>query len=349
MSIESAIFQVISSYYSPDEYPCLNHQLKEFAIEKPFVGKRLLYAAPLTRNTLVALLPVIAGGARVTLSWPDIIEPDQEVLAFMAGLGVACYQQVPEGQTFDLIFDCCGKYTNYSATLGHIELTRSGLEKYRIQSSKVCLDVDSTLIKNFETTLGTGESLVRAMKQAGFTELAGQRVLLFGFGKVGQGICRALLDEQADVHIVELQADLPFPEHSRFVDGKNVASVVEEVQKANFVVTATGIKSVIENNYPVSEFINSPARLINMGGEDEFGDAFPGETVLNEKHTFNFILDDPTLMEFIDPIFALYNECGKLLTEQSYPVGVHQPPDQIIMPLAERFCQAQGIDLNQWV
>ena len=213
MSIESAIFQLISSYYSPDEYPCLNHQLKEFAKEKPFAGKKLLYAAPLTRNTLVALLPVIAGGGDVTISWPDIIEADQEVLAFMSGLGVACYQQVPESQTFDLIFDCCGKYTNYSATLGHIELTRSGLDKYRIQSSKVCLEVDSTLIKNFETTLGTGESLVRAMKQAGFTELAGQRVLVFGFGKVGQGICRALLNEHADVHIVELQADLPFPEN----------------------------------------------------------------------------------------------------------------------------------------
>ncbi|AMO58013.1 hypothetical protein GZ77_19980 [Endozoicomonas montiporae] len=348
MSIQSEITQAIQSFYSPEEYPCLKDQIEVFAREQPFVGKSVLYAAPLTRNTQVALLPVVAGEADITLSWPDIVEPDKAVVALMKRLGIHFYQQVPSNQSFDLIFDCCGKYADYSASLGHIELTRSGLEKYLSQSNTVCLDVDSTVIKSIETTLGTGESLVRAMKHAGFTELAGKRILLFGYGKVGQGICRALLAEQANVDIVELQPGLS-PEQSCFIDGSDQALVTEAVQKADFVITATGIKSVIENHYPVSEFINSSAKLINMGGEDEYGEAFPADTVLNGKHTFNFILDDPTLMKFIDPIFALYNECGKLLTQQSYSLGVHLPPDQTVMSVAGRFCQAHGIDMSEWV
>ena len=349
MPLTTKILQVTNQLFLPVEYPCLHSQLQQFASVQPFSGKEVLYAAPLTRNTLVALLPVFAGGAQVTLSWPDIIDPDEDALSLMESLGVACYQTVPEGKAFDLIFDCCGKYAGYSAISGHVELTRSGLDKYKVQHNKACLDVDSTLIKNFETILGTGESLVRALKQSGFTELAGKRFLLFGYGKVGQGICRALLNEKADIRIVELRGDLTFPEGTHYIDGQSVPAVTAEVQKADFVVTATGIESVIENNYPVNEFIESPAKLINMGGEDEFGDTFPVEAVLNGKHTFNFILDDPTRMEFIDPIFALYNECGKLLLEKTYSAGVHLPPDDLIMPVAEQFCETQGIDIGQWL
>ena len=328
MALESALLQVISQNFSPDEYPCLHHQLQQFSGDKPFSGKEILYAAPLTRNTLVALLPVFAGGARVTLSWPDITEPDLNTVELMEKLGIPCLQTVSADQAFDVIFDCCGKYCHHTARLGHVELTRSGLDKYRALNDRVCLDVDSTLIKNFETILGTGESLVRALKQAGYQALSGKRVLLFGYGKVGQGICRALLEEKAQIDVVELRK-LSLPESVGFINGSHVDAIVTEVKQADFVVTATGVRSVIQDNYPMDEFIRSSAKLINMGGEDEYGDDFPASEVLNNKHTFNFILDNPTRMAFIDPIFALYNECGKLLTDETYPAGVHLPPETV--------------------
>ena len=47
--------------------------------------------------------------------------------------------------------------------------------------------------------------------------------------------------------------------------------------------------------------------MVNMGVEDEWGKAVPPERMLNNKEPLNFILEEPTLLKFIDPTMALHN------------------------------------------
>ncbi|MGI9283357.1 MAG: NAD(P)-dependent oxidoreductase [Endozoicomonas sp.] len=342
MTLFETLQHVVERSFSIREYPCLLEQLKRFEKEKPFAGMRLLYAAPLTQNTQVALLPVVAGGAELTLSWPEIIEADPEVVALFQSKGVRCYEKVPDVLSFDVILDCCGEHADLEARYGYVELTRSGLSYYHSLSGRPCLDVDSTLIKNLETVLGTGDGLLRAMKQSGFEDLKNKKVLLFGYGKVGVGISRAMVSEQARLTVVELRDKPVDSAIAEWIKADDTKSVLAAVAEADFIITATGLSGVIEKYYPLQAFLKSKAVLINMGAEDEYGESVPGQSVANQKAAFNFILEEPTQMKFIDPVFALYNECASLLISQSWAEGIRRPPEVLVQSLVDTFCRDQG-------
>ena len=340
MTLFDTVKLAVERSFSVREYPCLLEQLNRFEKVKPFAGKRLLYAAPLIGNTQVALLPIIAGGAELTLSWPEIIEADPEVVALFQSKGVRCYENVPDGLSFDVILDCGGDHAHLEASSGFVELTRSGLNYYRNLKGKICLDVDSTLVKNLETVLGTGDGLLRAMKQLGVS-VKGKKVLLFGYGKVGVGISRSLSAQKALVTVVE-RRDRPERDGiTGWIKADDTPKVLAAVAEADFIITATGLAGVIEKNYPVQAFLESQATLINMGAEDEYGESFPEQAVENHKAAVNFILEEPTHMTFIDPIFALYNECAALLLSQPWGEGVRKPPEVLVQSLVDKFCREQ--------
>ncbi|KEQ19008.1 NAD(P)-dependent oxidoreductase [Endozoicomonas numazuensis] len=342
MTLFQTLQHAVDRSFSTREYPCLLEQMKRFENEKPFSGKRILYAAPLTQNTQVALLPMVAGGAELTLSWPEIIDADPEVVALFQSKGVSCYEKVPDVLSFDVILDCCGDHADLEARDGYVELTRSGLSYYHSLNGKPCLDVDSTLVKNLETVLGTGDGLLRAMKQSGYENLKDKKVLLFGYGKVGVGISRALLSEQAQVTVVELRKRPAGNGIAGWIKADDEQSVLAAVAEADFIVTATGLYGFIEKYYPLQAFLESKAVLINMGAEDEYGKSVPDQSVENNKAAFNFILEEPTQMKFIDPIFALYNESASLLISQPWAEGIRQPPEVLVQSLVDKFCRAQG-------
>ncbi|XP_019853739.1 PREDICTED: uncharacterized protein LOC109583023 [Amphimedon queenslandica] len=343
-SLSENILVFIKEKFSPSQYSCLNEQLERFEIQKPFSGCKVLYAAPLSLNTLVAMLPIAFGGADLSVSWPEITTPDEKALSFLQTCGVPCYKKVPDTLSFDIILDCCGDHAAIESTRGYVELTRSGLAQYHNLKGKTCFDVDSNPVKNIETTLGTGDGLVRALKQSGYLELQGKEVLLFGFGKVGRGITRALQLEGLHVSVVELiEKPQKYNQSTiNWISSNSKERVLSAVGDADFIVTATGVNGVIQNNYPIQPFLDSKAILINMGAVDEYGSDFPNEAILNNKTPLNFILDEPTSMSFIDPTLALYNECGALLASQSWDEGIQQPPNSIVQSLVDKFCGEHG-------
>ncbi|MGB1272384.1 MAG: NAD(P)-dependent oxidoreductase, partial [Endozoicomonas sp.] len=308
MSLLEKTLQAVKNNFSASEYPCLEEQFQRFATVKPLAGRKALYGAPLTRNTQVALLPMLASEAELTVSWPPIIPPDKQVLALLEEEGVECLPEVPTSHSFDVILDCCGVNNSCQADSGYVELTRSGLKHYQDVQDRTCIDIDSTRVKKAETILGTGDGLLRAMAQKGYGDLQGKNVLLFGYGKVGQGICRVLLQKQASITVVEEQSNLKLPEGIHWISSTDTESILHALSTSDFMITATGIPGVIEKNYPVRAFIDSKAVLINMGAEDEYGEGFQSSRVENNKTALNFILEEPTLMKFMDPIFTLFNE-----------------------------------------
>ena len=111
------------------------------------------------------------------------------------------------------------------------------------------------------------------------------------------------------------------------VDIKDFDDIVKKISEAWAIVTATGIKDAVEKWK--DNFLKSNAILMNIGVEDEYGIGIPERRVLNNKKPLNFILEEPTLLRYIDPTMALSNIGVVELLTGSYSNGLNMPPEHI--------------------
>ena len=211
-----------------------------------------------------------------------------------------------------------------------MELTRSGVQFYEKCGHPVYV-ADSGIVKRIETCLGTGEGYVRALAHLGYgmaEDFSGKRFVVFGSGKVGQGIVLQLLRSGADVHVV---TDCSRGSNA-FLDANGVPvtdcgdldAVKPLVRGADFVVTATGVKGALDRPQIVDALLASNAVLANMGVEDEYGPSIPATRVLAEKKPLNFILEEPTHLKYIDASLALHAALGELLVREAAGVSDHE-------------------------
>ena len=95
------------------------------------------------------------------------------------------------------------------------------------------------------------------------------------------------------------------------------------------VVTATGIRHALSGKFDAAKLIASKTILANMGVEDEFGPEIPETRVLNRKQPLNFVLEEPTLLKYIDPTMALDNLGALQILTHDMPAGLNLPtPEQ---------------------
>lgn len=326
----------ISRFYAPEEYPALTAQLDIWRQQRPLTGIKVLDGTPVFRNTLIKYSVLLAGGANLTVSSGIDIPCDQEILRLLPEFGIRIADKKILSEKFDVIADCAGRHRTVSSVYGYAELTRSGLEYYRCCRQPV-ISVDSGILKQFETTLGTGESFVRAMKHLGYTNLTGKNIVVFGGGKVGRGTAYFASREKMNVVIIDKQDIIP-PENVSFIRLDQYNQVAEAIRNAWIIVSATGLAGALAKYVPL--FRQSEALIANMGVEDEFGTELPEKTVLNNKLPLNFILDEPTRINYIDPSMALSNEALNLLVHEHFSPGINLPPaaveKQIIACMRQR-------------
>jgi len=247
---------------------------------------------------------------------------------------------------FDLILDCAGQFSACHPRFGFVELTRSGVQFYEKCEHPVYV-ADSGVVKRIETCLGTGEGYVRALAQLGYdfcldsdgldagrdtldsgtdgAPSGGKKFIVFGSGKVGQGIVLQLLRSGADVHVVTdcSRGANPFLDANEVpvTDCNDLDAVASLVRDADFVVTATGVKGALDRPQVVDALLASGAVLANMGVEDEYGPNVPASRVLAEKKPLNFILEEPTHLKYIDASLALHAALGELLVNEARGSG----------------------------
>ncbi len=324
------ILSHLSGVYTTGESAALNEQLKNNLLKRPLSGVKILDATPVFRNTLNKYLPLLAAGAKLTVGVSKQIPHDPKTVEFLKSAGVDTVNAANESRMddFDIILDCAGGFHTFRARLGYAELTRSGAAYYQNCAKPVFL-VDDSKIKAIETCFGTGDGFLRAMKQSGYTDFNGKKIVLFGGGKVGRGIAFYALRAGAQVFVVD-------PDPSRVIAGANfiAADLRQEISRAVkdawCIVTATGVKHALEHTIDAAKLINSPAILVNMGVENEFGREVPSSRVLNQNRPLNFILEEPTLLKYIDPVMALDNEMALLLArDANFAPGLHKPPAEI--------------------
>ena len=107
------------------------------------------------------------------------------------------------------------------------------------------------------------------------------------------------------------------------------AKVLQLLLDADIVVTATGQALALADDDFINIILQSRKLVVNMGVEDEFGPALPAERVLNSKQPLNFILDEPTLLRYIDPTMALHSHGALELIQSEYKGGLRRPDKAI--------------------
>lgn len=319
---------IISSTYSPTEYPTLLHQRTQWMIDKPLAGLTILDATPLFRNTLAKHLALLAAGVELVVGISETLPHDEAILKLVNDDRIRVV--TPNSSIFevDLVLDCAASFIDWPARLGYVELTKSGTEAY-VGSGKRVFIADSGRIKHIETCLGTGESYFRAMDKLGYSDWDGRRLVIFGSGKVGTGIATYAKRRGCEVILVtdpvsvsdRLRAIV-----SEVVDFKDKVSVDRVFESAYAVVSATGVLGAVGNSCTAERLVNSSVLLANMGVEDEFGAEIPSERVLECKQPINFLLDEPTHMRYIDATMALHNEGAVYLATNLTENGVILPP-----------------------
>lgn len=336
--------EIVNDAYGEREYPALLALAREWAQTRPFEGLRVLAATPVFRNTLLQYRALLAGGADLVVGVagsddgdgpssgaempcdPGIVEVLRENGIPVIGVQKALEMEAA-GCGFDLILDCAGQFSACHPRFGFVELTRSGVQFYENCEHPVYV-ADSGIVKRIETCLGTGEGYVRALAQLGYNfcaggadrDGAGKKFVVFGSGKVGQGIVLQLLRSGASVQVV---TDCSRGSNA-FLDANGVPvtdcndldGVAALVRDADFVVTATGVKGALDRPQIVDALLASNAVLANMGVEDEYGPGIPATRVLAEKKPLNFILEEPTHLKYIDASLALHAALGELLLQE---------------------------------
>ncbi|MBR3669625.1 MAG: adenosylhomocysteinase [Fibrobacter sp.] len=329
--------EIVNDAYEKREYPALSAFFCEWSGTRPFRALRVLVATPVFRNTLLEYRALIAGGADLVVGVAGGMPCDPGIVEVLRGNGIPviglreALEMEAAGRGFDLVLDCAGQFSACHPRFGFVELTRSGVQFYEKCEHPVYV-ADSGIVKRIETCLGTGEGYVRALAQLGHdfesgdslssgTEGVGKKFIVFGSGKVGQGIVLQLLRSGASVHVVTdcSRGANPFLDANDVpvTDCNDLDAVASLVRDADFVVTATGVKGALDRPQVVEALLASGAVLANMGVEDEYGPGVPASRVLAEKKPLNFILEEPTHLKYIDASLALHAALGELLVNEA--------------------------------
>ncbi len=269
------------------------------------------------------------------------------------------------GEFVDLVLDCAGPFAGLHPKIGFVELTRSGVQYYKdakkpvfVADSGIVKRIETSLGTGdgyFRALEKLGYGVFGEKTQgAGFE---GLRLLVFGSGKVGSGIALQGVRRGCNVTVVtDLKRGQPGndaqsenaknaanPEKSansmpagdfsavllqngvEVVDCHDYAAVAALIEKADFVVTATGVKNALAAPELKKSLLSTKAVLANMGVEDEYGEAVPAERVLNAKGPLNFILEEPTHLKYIDTSLALHAALAELLVQEAKSQGLGMP------------------------
>lgn len=324
MASADDIFEFSRMRYGARDFAPLLMQFEDWRANVPLKGLEVFDATPIFYNTFPKYAAMLAGGARLTVAIAPAVPKSAEAVESLIRFGVSVAEASALPPRADIVLDCGGALIETDAKFGYAELTKTGAARYA-QCRKPVYLADDSRVKELETSFGTGDGFVRAMKKLGFGDFSGRKILLFGFGKVGRGIARACLDAGADLTIVDDFSRAPSPRRAAAADLKDLRAVARAAESAWCIVSATGVRNALAGIVEAEKICRSRTILANMGVEDEFGGGFPAERVLNFKRPLNFILDEPTRLKFIAPTLALHNLGALRLLGGGLKAGLNKP------------------------
>ena len=278
------------------EMPGLMALREEYSNKKPLNGARIAGCLHMTIQTAVLIETLVDLGADVTWSSCNIFSTQDHAAAAIAAAGIPvyawkgmneeefdwCIEQTiffgEERKPLNMILDDGGDLTNlvldhYPELVKDIkglsEETTTGVHRLyeRVKNNTLpipAINVNDSVTKSkFDNKYGCKESAVDAVRRATDIMIAGKRVLVAGYGDVGKGSVASFSGAGAIVTVSEID---PICALQASMDGYEVKKMKTVIADADIIVTATGNKDILTENY--FKLMKDKAIVCNIGHFD---------------------------------------------------------------------------------
>ncbi len=275
--------------WAATEMPVLNAIRTRFEKTKPLIGLRIGGCLHITTETANLVRTLKAGGAEVALCASNPLSTQDDVAAALVQHdGILVFAR--RGEDSDTyyshiraVLDTEPQLTlddgadlvstlhrerpqQISEIIGGTEETTTGVIRLRAMARDGALRypivaVNDAMTKHlFDNRYGTGQSSLDGIIRATNILLAGKNFVVCGYGWCGRGIAMRAKGHGARVIVTEVQ---PLRALEAAMDGFQVMPLLEAAEIADFVVTATGDKHVVDKAH--FEVMKDGCVLANSG------------------------------------------------------------------------------------
>ena len=270
--------------------PVLRLITERYAGEQPFAGLTVAACLHVTAETAGLVGALRAGGARVFLAASNPLSTQDDVAAALADAGTFVFARagvdaisyaahihrvldpgpdlvVDDGG--DLVDTLAGRPDLVANVRGGCESTSTGVLRLRRMAAAGVLAfpmvaADATTTKRmFDSTAGTGQSVLDGVLRATNILLAGRAVVVAGFGPCGQGIAARAHGLGAQVIVTEVD---PVRALDAVLRGYRVLPMREAAGVGEVIITATGSRDVVAAEHLAA--LRDGAILANAGHFD---------------------------------------------------------------------------------
>jgi adenosylhomocysteinase len=269
--------------------PVLMAIKKRFEKEKPLAGIRISACLHVTTETANLMLVLQAGGAEVQLCASNPLSTQDDAASALVKIhniptfaikgedndtyykhivsALSHSPQVTMDDGADLVSVLHSKLTNLlDSVIGGTEETTTGIIRLRSMAADGVLRYpiiavnDANTKHMFDNRYGTGQSTIDGIIRATNVLMAGQRVVVAGYGWCGKGVAQRAKGLGAHVIVTEVN---PLCALEAVMDGFEVMSMDEAAKIGNVFVTVTGNKGVLQSRHFAS--MKNGAIISNSG------------------------------------------------------------------------------------
>ncbi|WVU12030.1 adenosylhomocysteinase [Natranaerobius thermophilus JW/NM-WN-LF] len=275
--------------WARNKMPVIRNISERWKREQPLAGIRVAACLHVTSKTANLLITLKDGGAEVALCGSNPLSTQDDVVAalnevydvpthakrgedkdsfynrILTVLDLQPHITVDDGA--DLITTLHSQRKELlDSVLGGTEETTTGVTRLKAMAKDNYLKypviaVNDAMTKHmFDNRYGTGQSTIDGIMRATNYLLAGAHFVVVGYGWCGRGIAKDASGMGARVTVVEVDSVRAL---EAALDGFEVSSMDEAAEKADFIVTTTGNKNVVDKKH--LDKINDGCILSNAG------------------------------------------------------------------------------------
>jgi adenosylhomocysteinase len=257
------------------EMPVLRELIERYSKDQPLSGIRLSGCLHITTETANLARTLKAAGADVVLCASNPLSTQDDVAAALvehydipvyairAESTEVYYQHIHAALDHhpvitmddgaDLVSEIHKSRTDLIPDmLGGTEETTTGVIRLRAMANENALKIPVIAVNDamtkhlFDNRYGTGQSALDGIIRATNILLAGKNFVVVGYGWCGRGIAMRAKGHGAHVIVTEVA---PLHALEAVMDGYQVMPLLEAAQQADFIITATGDKHVIDHEH----------------------------------------------------------------------------------------------------
>jgi adenosylhomocysteinase len=257
--------------WADGQMPVLRSIRARFAAERPLDGVRVGACLHVTAETANLVLALREGGADVRLCAANpYVTQDDVVAALGDGVHVGDYRagiDAVAGSEPDVVLDDGAELITlvHDRVRGATEETRSGLVHMRSTALRcpVLAVNEAAAERALNDRFGTGQSALDGIVRATRMLLAGQTLVVLGYGWTGRGVAQRARGAGASVVVCEVD---PLRALEARMEGFEVLPALVAAERGDVFVTVTGSRDVLRREH--LERMKDGAVLANAGHFD---------------------------------------------------------------------------------